>query len=160
MEDEMESIPYPIDPHSQTIRDLQIFIASYQQEGYLVFLFMDGNQDDLHVFCEQEYNGKCCTPLGFHYNKTIDVLIASMVDACDLVNIHKHKHVHTPPAQTSRLTQIDFIFMFSAATELIFRCRILDFNTLFSSDHRPLYQYLYPTPPWLSGVQNNSSNGT
>jgi hypothetical protein len=66
MEDEMESIPYHIEPHRQTIHDLQIFIASYQQEGYLIFLFMDGSQDDLHVFREQEYDGKCCTPLVFH----------------------------------------------------------------------------------------------
>jgi hypothetical protein len=96
MEDEIESIPYPIAPHIQTIRDLQIFISSYQQEGYLVFLFMDVNQDDSHVFREQEYGGKCCTPLEFHYNKSIDGSISSMVEACDLVNIHKHKHVHTP----------------------------------------------------------------
>jgi hypothetical protein len=87
MEDEMESITYPIDPRIHTIRDLQIFIASYQQEGYLIFLFMDGNQDDLYVFCEQEYYGKCCTPLGFNYDKTIDSLIVSMVYACDLVKI-------------------------------------------------------------------------
>jgi hypothetical protein len=53
MEDEVESIPFPIDPHRQTIRDLQILIASYQQEGYLVFRLVDGNQDDVHVFREQ-----------------------------------------------------------------------------------------------------------
>jgi hypothetical protein len=97
----MESIPFPTDPHRQTIRDLQIFISSYQQEGYLIFLFMDGNQDDLHVFHEQEYDGKCCTPLGFHYNETINGSIALMVDACEMVNIHKHTHVHNPPTQTS-----------------------------------------------------------
>jgi hypothetical protein len=115
MEDKMESITYPIDPHRQIIRDLQIFIASYQQEGYLVYLLMDGHQEDLHVFCEQEYDVKCCTPLGFHYDKTIDGSFASMVDACNLVNIHKHKHVHTPPTQTSGSTQIYFIFKSSAA---------------------------------------------
>jgi hypothetical protein len=58
MEDEIESIPFPIDPHQQTISDLQIFISSYQQEGYLIFLYMDGNQDDLQVFRKQEYDGK------------------------------------------------------------------------------------------------------
>jgi hypothetical protein len=121
------------------IRDLQIFISSYQQEAYLVFLFMDGNQDDLHVFREQEYDGKCCTPLGFHYDKTIDGSIASMVEACDVVNIQKHKDVNTLTTQTSRSTQIYFIFMFSAAAELIFCCGLLDSNTLFWSDHCPLY---------------------
>jgi hypothetical protein len=101
MEEAMEYTPFTIDPHRQTICDLQIFIVSYQQEGYPIFLFMDCKQDDLHVFREQEYDGKCCTPLGFHYDKTIDSSIASMVDACGLVNIHKHKHVNTPPTQAS-----------------------------------------------------------
>jgi hypothetical protein len=121
------------------IRDLQVFIASYQQEGYLIFLFMDGNKDDLHVFRKQEYDGKCCTPLGFHYDKTIDGLIASMVEACDLVNIHNHKHVNTPPIQASASTQIDFILISSAAAKFIFRCGILDFNTLLWSHRRHLY---------------------
>jgi hypothetical protein len=65
-----------------------------------------------------------------------------MVDACDLVNIHKHKHVNTPPTQASGSKQIDFIFMSSAAAEFIFRCGILDFNTLLWGDHRPLYIYI------------------
>jgi hypothetical protein len=131
MEEEMESTPFPIDPHRQTICDVQIFITSYQQEGYLFFIFMDDNQDDLNVFPEQEYDGKCCKPLRFHYDKTIDGSIVSMVDACDLFNIHKHKHVNTPPTQDSGSPQIDFIFMSSAAAEFIFRCGILDFSTLF-----------------------------
>jgi hypothetical protein len=139
IEDEMEPIPYPINLHRQTIRDLQIFIKSYQQEVYLIFLFMDGTREDLHVFREHEYDGKCCTPLSFHYKKTIDGSIASMVDDCDLVNIHKHTHVHTPPTQTSGSTQINFIVMSSAAAEFIFCCGILDFNTLFLRDHRTLY---------------------
>jgi hypothetical protein len=113
MEEEIESTPFPIGPHRQTIRNLQIFIGSYQQERYLIFLFMDGKQDDLHVFREQEYDEKCCTPLGFHYDKTIDGSIASMVDAFYLVNIHKH--VNNPPTQASGSTQINFIFMSSAA---------------------------------------------
>jgi hypothetical protein len=62
-----------------------------------------------------------------------------MVDSCDLVNIHKHKHIDTPPTQSSGSTQIDLIFMSAAAAEFIFQCGILDLNTLFASDHRPLY---------------------
>jgi hypothetical protein len=92
MGDEHESIPFPIDPHRQTIRDLQILIVSYQQDGYLVFLVMEGNQDDTHVFREQEYDGKCFTPLVFHYDNSIDGSIASVLESCDVVNIHKLKH--------------------------------------------------------------------
>jgi hypothetical protein len=54
MEDEHKFNPFTIDPHLQAIHDLQIFIASYQQDGYLVFLMMDGNQDNTNVFREQE----------------------------------------------------------------------------------------------------------
>jgi hypothetical protein len=46
MESEDESASNPFDPHRQTIQDLQILIQSYQQQGFLMFLVMDGNQDD------------------------------------------------------------------------------------------------------------------
>jgi hypothetical protein len=139
VEDTVESIPFPIDPHLQTICDLQIFIAIYEQEGYLVFLLVDGHQDDIHVFREQEYDGKFCTPLGFHYDKSIDVYIASMVDSCELVNIHKHTHTNTSQTQSSGSTQIDFIFVSAPAAEYIDHCGILDNNTIFSSDDIPLF---------------------
>jgi hypothetical protein len=99
---------------------------------------MDGNQDNIHVFHEQEYDGKCCTP-SFNYNKSIEGSISSMAESCNLVNIHKLEHVNTPPTQSSGSTQIDFIFVSAAAIEIIERCDILDYNTVFSSDHRPFY---------------------
>jgi hypothetical protein len=77
--------------------------------------------------------------LGFHYDTSINGSIASMVDACDLVNIHKHKHVHTPPTQSFESTQIYFIFMSAASAEFILHCGILYFNNLFLSDRHPLY---------------------
>jgi hypothetical protein len=63
MESEDEAMGIPIDPHRQTIHDLQIFIESYQQQGFLIFLLMEGNQDDLHVFQQQYILTKVCTLL-------------------------------------------------------------------------------------------------
>jgi hypothetical protein len=66
-----------------------------------------------------------------------------MAESCDLTNIHKLKHVNTPPTQRSESTQIDFIFVSAASTKYIERCGIatgiLDYNTIFSSDHILLY---------------------
>jgi hypothetical protein len=76
---------------------------------------------------------------GFHYDKDIDGSIASMVDAYNSVNIHKLKHINIHPTQSYGSTQIDFIFISAAATEFVFHCGILEFNTLLSSDHIPLY---------------------
>jgi hypothetical protein len=143
MESEDASTGRPIVPHHQTISDLQIFINSYQQEGYLVSVCMDRNKYYERVFREQDYNSKVCTPMGFHYDKNIDGYKANLVETCNLVNIHKLKYQNVPPTQSSGSTQIDFIFISSAATEFIFRCGILNVNTLFSSDHRPLYIDLY-----------------
>jgi hypothetical protein len=45
MESEDESIGLPIDPHRQIIHDLQIFVQSYQQQGFFISNLMDGNQE-------------------------------------------------------------------------------------------------------------------
>jgi hypothetical protein len=105
--------------------------VSYQQDGYLVFLLMHGNRDDMHVFREQEYNGKYFTLLGFHYDKSIFGSIASMVESCCLVNIHTLKHGTAPPTQSSGFTQIDFILVSTAAAEFIKYCDILDIQKHF-----------------------------
>jgi hypothetical protein len=62
MESEDESIGSPIYPHHQTIRDLQIFIQGYQQQGYFIFLLMDGNQNDSHVFQPQDICNRAHAP--------------------------------------------------------------------------------------------------
>jgi hypothetical protein len=139
MESEYASIGIPIDPHRQTTHDLQIFMNSYQKEGYLIILCMDGTQDDEHVFQEQDFNAKICTRLRFHYYTNIDRSIATLVESYNLVNVHKLKHQDVPAAHHTGSTQIDIVFISLTATEFIFRCGILNFNSILSSDHHPLH---------------------
>jgi hypothetical protein len=42
--------PYVLDPHKQTLIDLQYFVQELQQEGEEVILFLDANQDDQQTF--------------------------------------------------------------------------------------------------------------
>jgi hypothetical protein len=100
---------------------------------------MDGNQDDLHVFQQQDIPTKVCTPLGFNYDKNIDGSIATLIESCNLVNIHKLKHCDVPATHNAGSLQIYFGFLSYADTEFIYKCGILDFNALFSSDHRALF---------------------
>jgi hypothetical protein len=139
MELEDESVGFPIDPHRQMIRDLQIFIQSYQQQFFLIFRPMDGNQDYLHFFQQQDIPNKACTQLDFNHDKNIDGSISTLVESCNLVNIHKLKHGDVPVTHNTGSLQIDLGFLSYAATEFIYRCGVLDFNTLFSSDHRVLF---------------------
>jgi hypothetical protein len=100
---------------------------------------MDGNQDDQHVFQQQDIPTKVCTPLGFNYDKNIDGSIAKLVESCNLVNIHKLQHGEVPATRNNGSFQIDFAFLSYSAIEFIPRCGVLDFNALFSSDHRTLF---------------------
>jgi hypothetical protein len=139
MESEDESLGLPIDPHHQTIRDLQIFIQSYQQQGFFISLLMDGNQDDLHAFQQQDIPTKVCSLLRFNYDKHIDGSTTTLIESCNLVNIHKLMHGDVPATHKSGSFQIDFAFLSYGAIEFIHRCGVLDFNALFSSDHRSLF---------------------
>jgi hypothetical protein len=116
MESEDEAMGIPIDPHRKTIRDLHILIQSYQQQRLLIFLLMDGNQDDLRVFQQQDIPNKVCTPLGFNYDKNIDGSIATLIESCNLVNINKLKHGDVPATHNAGSLQIDFGFLSYAAT--------------------------------------------
>jgi hypothetical protein len=100
---------------------------------------MDGNQNDLHVFQQQDVPTKLCTPLGFNYDKNIDGSIATLVESCNLVSIHKLKHGDVPATYDAGSFQIDFVFLSYDATKFIHRCSVLEFNALFSSDHRSLF---------------------
>jgi predicted AAA+ superfamily ATPase len=39
-----------VDPHKQTIIDLQYFVQDLQQEGEEVILFLDANQNDQRTY--------------------------------------------------------------------------------------------------------------
>jgi hypothetical protein len=131
MESEDEAMGIPIDHHRQTICGLEIFIQSYQQQSLLIFLLIDGNQYDLHVFQQQDVPTKVCTPLGFNYDINIDGSIATLIEACNLVSIHKLKHGDVPATHNAGSLQLDFGFLSYTATEFIYKCGILDFNALF-----------------------------
>jgi hypothetical protein len=116
-----------------------MIIQSYQQQGFLIFLLMDGNQDDLHVFKQQYIPTKVCTPLGFNYDRNIDGSIATLIASCNLVNIHKLKHGDVPATHNARSLQNDFGFLSYAATEFIYKCVILDFSAFFSINQIELF---------------------
>jgi hypothetical protein len=73
--------------------------------------------------------------LGFNYKKNIDGTMATLVESCSIVNIHKLKHGDVPATYNAGSFHIDFAFLSYGATQFIHRYGALDFNTLFSSDH-------------------------
>jgi hypothetical protein len=111
MEQEKESRLLPLYPHQQTIQDLQIFMRRHLQDGYTVNLTIYGNKSDAHLFLPPTYNSHITTPLGFKYDSRISGSIAAMLEACDLVNIHRLHHGVAPSTHTQGSHQIDFMFI-------------------------------------------------
>jgi hypothetical protein len=68
MEQENEASILPLDPHHQTIRDLQIFMLQQINDGYTLNLAIDGKESDTHLCRPPIYNSRLTTLLGFNYD--------------------------------------------------------------------------------------------
>jgi hypothetical protein len=111
MEQENEARLLPLDPHRQTIRDLQMFMLQQLNDGYTVNLAIDGNESDTHLYCPRIYNSRLTTPLGFDYDSRISGSITEIIEAYDLVNIHTIQHGEAPAMHKQGSQQIDFNFI-------------------------------------------------
>jgi hypothetical protein len=111
MEQEDESQLALLDPHKQTVQDLQVFMLQHIEQGFTINPAMDGNKSGTHSFQAPTVANRITTPLGFNYNKQISVSIADMLKACELVNIHTLQHGEAPPTHKHRSRQTDFMFI-------------------------------------------------
>jgi hypothetical protein len=58
--------PFIIDPHMQTIIDLEHFVQELKDKGHHVLIFIDANKDEQHQFQEQGHTVQLVTNHGFH----------------------------------------------------------------------------------------------
>jgi hypothetical protein len=100
IEQEDESHALPLDPHRQTISDIETFMLSYLQEWFTLDPAIGGNQSDSHTFRPQSYRSRLIYHLSFNYDNHINGSIAATLDTCDLVNIHTLQHGDAPTTHT------------------------------------------------------------
>jgi hypothetical protein len=62
-----------------------------------------------------------------------------MIEACDLVNIYTLQHGEAPSTHKQGLQQIDVMFISHSLVEHVKGCGILKFDSMFLSDHIPIY---------------------
>jgi hypothetical protein len=139
MEQENESLSLPLDQHRKTMRDLQVFMLQHLQYGYAINVAIDGNESGAHQFRQPTYNIHLTTPLGFNYDSRISGSIVTMLEACDLVNIHTLQHGEALKTRKQGSQQIDMRFISLSLVEHVKGCGVLPFESMFSSDHRSLY---------------------
>jgi hypothetical protein len=72
MYEDEELRPYLVDPHKQTLIDLQYFLEKLKAKDHEVLILMDANQAEEQTYQSQAHNTKLVTKKGFHDDGTID----------------------------------------------------------------------------------------
>jgi hypothetical protein len=71
--------PYIVDPHEQTLIDLQYFVEKMKANGHEVLILMDANQSEEQTYQPQAHNIKLVTKKGFSVGGTIDGFLQSVM---------------------------------------------------------------------------------
>jgi hypothetical protein len=71
MYEDEELRPYIVDPHNQTLIDLQYHVEKLITDGHEVLIFMDANQAEEQLYQAQTHNEKFVTQKGFHADGSI-----------------------------------------------------------------------------------------
>jgi hypothetical protein len=61
-----------VDPHKQTLINLQYFIEKLKATGHEALILMDSNQAEEQAYQQQTHNINLVTKKGFHVHGTID----------------------------------------------------------------------------------------
>jgi hypothetical protein len=131
--------PYVLDPHKQTLIDLQYFVQELQQGGDEVILFLDANQDEYQFYRPQDHDACFKTKGGFQVDGSIDGSLRSFMANCGLTNtltdVHSDQVLNTHVRGSK---QIDFDLVTDGIHPCIKAVGILD-ESILKSDHREIF---------------------
>jgi hypothetical protein len=134
-----ELIYYVLDPHKQTLIDLQYFVQELQQGGYEVILFLDSNQDEYQSYIPQDHNACFKTKGGFQVDGSIDGSLHSFMPNCGLTNALTDVHSEQlPTTHVGGSKQIDFALVTDGIRPCIKAVGLLD-DSILKSDHRVIF---------------------
>jgi hypothetical protein len=138
-----ETARVEINPHKQTMIDLEYFTEELKTDGFEVAVFIDANEMLDHQFRSQNHYHKYKSDKGFHIDGSIDGSIATYTHNCDLSNILSERHAETgtdiPNTHLRGSKQIDFVLTTSGIAHFIQAIGLLDFDVVFRTDHRTFF---------------------
>jgi hypothetical protein len=102
MYEDEELRPYIVDPHKQTLIDLQYHMKKLKTDGHEVLIFMDANQAEEQVYQAPTHNDKLVTKKGFHVYGSIDGSLQSFIQNCGLINVLRRMHEGVVPNNHTR----------------------------------------------------------
>jgi hypothetical protein len=74
--------PFMMNPHHQTMIDIQYFVQDLQEKGHEIIVMIDANQPEGQHYQSQLHNEKFRTAHGFHVDGSIDGSIQTFMSKC------------------------------------------------------------------------------
>jgi hypothetical protein len=120
-----------VDPHSQTLIDLQYFVEKVKSTGHEVLILMDANRAEEQTYQPQYHNITLVKEKGFHVDGTIDGSLQSFMQKCGLINILRQMHEDGVPNTHARgSVQIYFRLITSGLGEHVLDVGLLNRSVL------------------------------
>jgi hypothetical protein len=131
----------PIDPHRQTMVDLEYFVIEIRDKGHEVVVFLDANQSESRCYRPKTHDQKSKSDTGFNIGGTIDGSLKTFVENTGLHNILNTKHgdENVPPTRCPGSSVIDYIYVSEGLLEHVIGIGMLNFDAVFDSDHRTFF---------------------
>jgi hypothetical protein len=133
-----------IDPHRQTVVDLEYFIRELRDKGHAVVFFLDAHQNESRCYRPQTHDWKFKPNTGFNIDGTIDGSLKTFVESTGLHNILNTKHgdENVPPTRCPGLSVIDYVYVSEGLLEHVIGIGMLNFDAVFDSDRRTFSLYI------------------
>jgi hypothetical protein len=139
MYEDEELRTYLVDPHKQTLIDLQYHVEKLKADGHEIVILMDANQAEEQVYQAHTYNEKCVTQKGFHVDGSIDGYIISFIQNCGLINVLRRIYEGVVPNTHARgSVQIYFALITDRIDEHIIDVGLL-YRSVLQSDHSGMF---------------------
>jgi hypothetical protein len=134
-----ELIQYVLDPHKQTLIDLQYFVQELLQGGYEVIIFLDANQEEYQPYRPQDHDACFKTKGSFQVDGSIDGSLRSFMANCGLTNALTDIHSdQVPNTHVRGSKQIDFALVTDGIRPCIKAVGLFD-ESILKSDHRAMF---------------------
>jgi hypothetical protein len=109
MNADKELHPFMMNPHHQTMIDIQYFVQDLKEKGNEIIVMIDANEPEGQYYQSQLHNEKFRTEQGCHVDGSIDGSIQTFMSKCGLDNAITLMHDGVVPNTHMRgLSQIDF----------------------------------------------------
>jgi hypothetical protein len=138
-----ETARVEINPHKQTMINLEYFTEELKTDGFEVVVFIDAYEPIDHRVRTQNHGHKYKSESGVHIDGSIDGSIETYIQDCGLSNMpaecHAESGAEIPNTHLRESKQIEFFLATPGIALFIQSIGLLDFDVIFRTDHRTFF---------------------